>query len=70
MFDLIEGLEYVEAVKFDERGTIYILYTITDEFMDQNELTHKHRVFEIDLYQLCGEPTFVSYGVEDEPDED
>lgn len=69
MFDLIQGLELVESIKADDDGNIYIFYTITDEFMLQNNLHYKHRVFELDLYN-SNHPAFLSYGVEVEPDEE
>ena len=50
MLDLIEGLEEVEAVKVDEYGSVFIFYSVTDEFMKENELTYKHRVYEINYY--------------------
>lgn len=69
MFDLIDGLEQVEAVKLDEDSNVFIFYTVTDDFMIENELTFKHRVFEINLFG-SNEPRFVSYAVAVEPDED
>lgn len=69
MFDLIQGLETVEAVKTDEDGNVYIFYTITDEFMLQNNLRYKHRVFELDLYN-SNQPTFLSYAIAVEPDDE
>ena len=69
MFNLIDGLEYLEAVKVDEDGNVFIFYTVTDDFMLENGLTYKHRVYEINLYgseQLC----FISYAIAVEPDED
>ena len=69
MFDLIQGLEQVEAVKTDEDGNVYIFYTITDDFMHQNKLQHKHRVFELQLY-YSEQPTFLSYAIEVEPDDE
>ena len=62
MFDLIDGLEQVEAVKVDEYGTIFIFYSVTDEFMEQNELTYKNRVYEINYYNQEN-PLFSSYAV-------
>ena len=61
MFDLIEGLESLEAVKVDDCGNIFIFYTVTDEFMEENNLTYKDRVYEINLYN--NQPTFSSYAV-------
>ena len=69
MFDLIQGLETVEAVKTDEDGNVYIFYTITDEFMHEHKLNYKHRVFELDLY-TTKQPTFVSYAIAVEPDDE
>ena len=58
MQDLIEGLETLQAVKVDDYGTIFIFYTVTDEFMEENDLTYKERV-----YQIKYDPTFSSYAV-------
>ena len=69
MFDLIQGLEEVESIKVNEDGNIYIFYTITDDFMLQNNLQHKHRVFELQLY-YSEQPTFLSYAIEVEPDDE
>lgn len=69
MFNLIEGLEQLEAVKVDEDSNVFIFYTVTDEFMLENGLTYKHRVYEINLFG-SEHPRFVSYGVAVEPDED
>ena len=69
MFDLIEGLEQVEAIKVDEDSNVFIFYTVTDEFMAEHELTYKHRVFEIDLFG-SGQPRFISYPLAVEPEED
>ena len=60
LFDLIEGLETVEAVKIDENGVIYIFYLVTDEFMEEYDLDCKQRVFEISGLDL----TFISYEVQ------
>lgn len=62
MLDLIEGLEEVEAVKVDEYGVVFIFYSVTDEFMKENELTYKHRVYEINYYNQ-EKPMFTSYAV-------
>ena len=69
MYNLIDGLENVEAVKVDEDGNIFIFYTVTDEFMEEYELTYKHRVYEINLYG-SGQPCYTSYPIAVEPDED
>lgn len=69
MYDLIQGLEFVESIKADEDGNVYIFYTVTDEFMLQNDLNYKHRVFQLDLYN-SNQPMFVSYAVAVEPDEE
>lgn len=69
MFNLIDGLEQLEAVKVDEDGNVFIFYTVTDEFMADNNLTFKHRVYEINLYGT-EHPCFVSYAIAVEPDED
>ena len=42
---------------------------ITDDFMLQNNLQHKHRVFELQLY-YSEQPTFLSYAIEVEPDDE
>ncbi len=60
MQDLIEGLETLKAVKVDDYGTIFIFYSVTDEFMEENNLTYKDRVYEI-YYKH--EPSFSSYAV-------
>ena len=60
MSDLIEGLETLQAVKIDDCGTIFIFYSVTDEFMEENNLTYKDRVYEI---YYNHEPTFTSYAV-------
>ena len=60
MQDLIEGLETLKAVKVDDYGTIFIFYSITDEFMEENNLTYKDRVYEI---YFNHEPVFSSYAV-------
>ena len=69
MFNLIEGLEQLEAVKLDEDSNVFIFYTVTDEFMLENGLTYKHRVYEINLFG-SEHPRFVSYPIAVEPDED
>ena len=58
MQDLIEGLETLQAVKVDDYGTVFIFYSVTDEFMQENDLTYKDRV-----YQIKYEPSFTSYAV-------
>lgn len=58
MQDLIEGLETLQAVKIDDYGTVFIFYSVTDEFMEENNLTYKDRV-----YQIKYEPSFTSYPV-------
>lgn len=60
MQDLIEGLETLQAVKVDDYGTIFIFYSVTDEFMQENDLTYKDRVYEI---YFNHEPVFTSYAV-------
>lgn len=60
MQDLIEGLETLKAVKVDDYGTIFIFYSVTDEFMQENDLTYKDRVYEI---YFNHEPVFSSYAV-------
>lgn len=60
MQDLIEGLETLKAVKVDDYGTIFIFYSVTDEFMQENDLTYKDRVYEI---YYNHEPVFSSYAV-------
>ena len=60
MQDLIEGLETLKAVKVDDYGTIFIFYSVTDEFMEENNLTYKDRVYEI---YFNHEPVFSSYAV-------
>ena len=62
MLDLIDGLEQVQAVKTDDYGTIFIFYTVTDEFMKEKELTFKNRVFEINVHDQ-NELVFTSYAV-------
>jgi len=62
MKDLIEGLETLQAVKVDDYGTIFIFYSVTDEYMEANNLTYKDRVYEIDLYNV-EVPTLSSYAV-------
>ena len=62
MLDLIDGLEEVEAVKVDDYGTVFIFYSVTDEFMQENDLTFKHRVYEINYYNQ-DQPMFTSYAV-------
>ena len=69
LFNLIEGLEQLEAVKVDEDSNVFIFYTVTDEFMLENGLTYKHRVYKINLFG-SEHPRFVSYAVAVEPDED
>ena len=69
MFDLIQGLEEVYAVKSDEDGNVFIFYTVTDDFMEENNLHFKTRVFEINLFG-SEEPSFVSYAILEEPDEE
>lgn len=69
LFNLIDGLEYLEAVKVDEDGNVFIFYTVTDDFMLENGLTYKHRVYEINLYG-SEQPCFISYAIAVEPDED
>lgn len=58
MQDLIEGLETLQAVKVDDNGTVFIFYSVTDEFMQENDLTYKDRVFQIKY-----DPSFASYAV-------
>lgn len=60
MQDLIEGLETLKSVKVDDYGTIFIFYSVTDEFMEENNLTYKDRVYEI---YFNHEPVFSSYAV-------
>lgn len=62
MQDLIEGVEQVQAVKTDDYGTIFIFYTVTDEFMKEKELNFKNRVFEINVHDQ-NELVFTSYAV-------
>ena len=62
MLDLIDGLEEIEAVKVDDYGTVFIFYSVTDEFMQENDLTFKHRVYEINYYNQ-DQPMFTSYAV-------
>lgn len=62
MFDLIDGLDHVEAVKVDEYGTVFIFYSVTDDYMKENELTYKNRVYEINYYNQ-DKPMFTSYAV-------
>lgn len=62
MFNLIDGLEEVEAVKVDEYGTVFIFYSVTDEFMKENDLTYKNRVYEINYYNQ-DQPIYTSYAV-------
>lgn len=62
MQDLIEGVEQVQSVKTDDYGTIFIFYTVTDEFMKEKELTFKNRVFEINVHDQ-NELVFTSYAV-------
>lgn len=62
MQDLIEGVEQVQAVKTDDYGTIFIFYTVTDEFMKEKKLTFKNRVFEINVHDQ-NELVFTSYAV-------
>ena len=69
MFNLIDGLENLEAVKADEDGNVFIFYTVTDDYMVENNLTYKHRVYEINLYG-SEQPSFISYAIAVEPDED
>ena len=69
MFDLINGLEQVEAVKLDENSNVYIFYTVTDEFMTEHGLKYKNRVYEINLFG-SDQPRLISYGLAVEPDED
>lgn len=69
MFNLIDGLEQLEAVKVDEDSNVFIFYTVTDEFMLENGLTFKHRVYEINLFG-SEQPRFISYAIAVEPDED
>lgn len=58
MQDLIEGLETLKAIKVDDYGTVFIFYSVTDEFMQENDLIYKDRV-----YQIKYEPVFSSYAV-------
>ena len=69
MFDLIQGLEDVYAVKTDEDGNVFIFYTVTDDFMEANNLHFKTRVFEINLFG-SDTPSMVSYAIQEEPDEE
>ncbi len=69
MFNLINGLEQVEAVKTDEDGNVFIFYTVTDDFMLEYDLKYKHRVYEINLYGSEA-PCLVSYAIAVEPEED
>lgn len=62
MQDLIEGVEQVQSVKTDDYGTIFIFYTVTDEFMKEKELTFKNRVFEINVHDQ-NELVLTSYAV-------
>lgn len=56
--DLIDGLETLKAIKVDDYGTVFIFYSVTDEFMQENDLIYKDRV-----YQIKYEPVFSSYAV-------
>lgn len=67
MYNLIDGLEEVESVKINEYGVVYIFYTVTEEYMHQKQLVHKHRVYEIDYTASL---TYNSFGIEVEPEED
>lgn len=60
MQDLIEGLETLKAVKVDDYGTIFIYYSVSDEYMKANDLVYKDRVYEI---KFKYETTYTSYAV-------
>lgn len=47
-FPIIEGIEKLKKIDILEDNTIIIQYTITNEFMKQNDLYNKNRILKID----------------------
>lgn len=44
---ILKGLEKIERIDLLEDNSFLILYTITDEYMKENDLFYKHRILKI-----------------------
>ena len=45
---ILTGLEKIDKIDILENGVISIQYSITDEFMKENELYYKDRILQLD----------------------
>lgn len=45
---LPKGLERIEKIDILEDNSIIILYTVNDDFMEENELFYKNRILKLD----------------------
>lgn len=45
---ILTGLEKIDKIDILENGIISIQYSITDEFMKENELYYKDRILQLD----------------------
>lgn len=48
---ILKGLEKINKIDILENGVISIQYSITDEFMKENELYYKDRILQLDPNQ-------------------
>lgn len=48
---ILKGLEKIDKIDILENGVISIQYSITDEFMKENELYYKDRILQLDPNQ-------------------
>lgn len=48
---ILTGLEKIDKIDILENGVISIQYSITDEFMKENELYYKDRILQLDPSQ-------------------
>lgn len=48
---ILTGLEKIDKIDILENGVISIQYSITDEFMKENELYYKDRILQLDPNQ-------------------
>lgn len=45
---ILTGLEKIDKIDILENGVVSIQYSITDEFMKENELYYKDRILQLD----------------------
>lgn len=51
IFPIIEGLEKIKSIEILENNVIIIKYTITNDFMKENDLYYKNRILKLDASQ-------------------